>query len=124
MDEKDDGTGSKSRNLQIEIEPEYVQEDKVVDLVLKRGQIAFHDIYLVHGSEPNNSDHSRRAMTLRFMPTSSYYDRDLGRDKFNNLGVPLERGERKIYAVTPDVEDKCDGSNELTYQDWGGRHRR
>ena len=45
-----------------------------VNLILKRGQISLHDVYMVHGSEANNSSISRRAMTMRFMPTSSVFD--------------------------------------------------
>ena len=45
-----------------------------VDLILKRGQISLHDVYMVHGSEENKSTKSRRAMTMRFMPTTSIFD--------------------------------------------------
>ena len=49
-------------------------EKNSVDLILKRGQISLHDVYMVHGSEENKSSKSRRAMTMRFMPTSSVFD--------------------------------------------------
>ena len=45
-----------------------------VELILKRGQISLHDVYMVHGSEENKSPNSRRAMTMRFMPTTSIFD--------------------------------------------------
>ena len=44
--------------------------------VLERGQVSLHDVFLAHGSEPNRSDRPRRGMTLRYMPTTSFYDRD------------------------------------------------
>ena len=50
---------------------EEYDEKKAVNLILKRGQISLHDVYLVHGSEANNSNKARRAITMRFMPTSS-----------------------------------------------------
>jgi len=40
--------------------------------------MSLHDVFLVHGSEPNQSPYPRRGMTLRFMPTTSIYRRNLG----------------------------------------------
>ena len=45
-----------------------------VNLLLKRGQISLHDVFMIHGSKENNSPKSRRAMTMRFMPLSSKFD--------------------------------------------------
>jgi len=36
--------------------------------------LSLHDIYIVHGSDANKSPQSRRAMTMRFMPTTSTFD--------------------------------------------------
>ena len=55
------------------LKSEYIEKNSV-DLVLKRGQISLHDVYMVHGSEENKSPKSRRAMTMRFMPTTSIFD--------------------------------------------------
>jgi len=55
------------------LKSEYIEKNSV-DLILKRGQISLHDVYMVHGSEENKSSNSRRAMTMRFMPTSSVFD--------------------------------------------------
>jgi len=55
------------------LKSEYIEE-KSVNLILKRGQISLHDVYMVHGSEENKSSNSRRAMTMRFMPTTSVFD--------------------------------------------------
>jgi len=63
--------------LNQELTQDEFEESAAVDLVLEAGQMSLHDVYLVHGSEPNRSDHPRRGMTLRFMPTSSYYDREI-----------------------------------------------
>jgi len=49
-------------------------EKNSVDLILQRGQISLHDVYMIHGSEENKSQNSRRAMTMRFMPTTSIFD--------------------------------------------------
>jgi len=55
------------------LKSEYIEKNSV-DLILKRGQISLHDVYMVHGSEENKSPSSRRAMTMRFMPTTSVFD--------------------------------------------------
>lgn len=66
-----------SKNLALNqqlLETEF-EEAKASDIVLKSGQISLHDVYLVHGSEPNQSSKPRRGMTLRFMPTTSVFNR-------------------------------------------------
>jgi ectoine hydroxylase-related dioxygenase (phytanoyl-CoA dioxygenase family) len=73
-------------------------ESKAVDLVLKRGQISLHDVFLVHGSEPNTSPNPRRGMTMRFMPTTSVFDHQLAREQYNNMRVP-DHSERRIYHM-------------------------
>ena len=73
-------------------------EGRAVDLVLERGQISLHDVYLVHGSEPNVSGKPRRGMTMRFMPTTSVFDHKLAREQFANMRVP-DHSERKIYHM-------------------------
>jgi ectoine hydroxylase-related dioxygenase (phytanoyl-CoA dioxygenase family) len=73
-------------------------ESNAVDLVLKRGQISLHDVFLVHGSEPNTSPNPRRGMTMRFMPTSSVFDHQLAREQYNNMKVP-DHSDRRIYHM-------------------------
>tara|TARA_B100000965_G_scaffold251843_1_gene211875 strand:- start:407 stop:1162 length:756 start_codon:yes stop_codon:yes gene_type:complete len=67
---------NKSKKLTLNqelLKSEYLEKNSV-DLILKRGQISLHDVYMVHGSEENKSTNSRRAMTMRFMPTTSIFD--------------------------------------------------
>ena len=85
-----DGSGL---SLPLELDPSHVDEDRAVDIVLEAGQMSLHDVYLMHGSEPNTSDKPRRGMTLRFMPTTSIYRRDLDKSGPNDLRtVYLMRG--------------------------------
>lgn len=63
--------------LHQELNEDAYDEADAVDLVLERGQISLHDVYLMHGSEPNRSPHPRRGMTMRMMPTTSHYDLDV-----------------------------------------------
>ena len=87
-------------SLPLELEPEEIDEGKAVDLVLEAGQISLHDIFLVHGSEPNNSDRPRRGMTLRYMPTTSVYRRELARGvKKGGRAGRLHMRERTLYLM-------------------------
>ena len=54
--------------------------------------------YLVHGSDANLSSKSRRGMTMRFMPTTSVFDHNLAKEKYNNLNVS-KYSNRKIYLA-------------------------
>ena len=63
--------------LPLELDSDTFDESDAVKIVLKAGQISLHDIFLMHASDPNRSDRPRRGMTLRFMPTTSVYRRDL-----------------------------------------------
>jgi ectoine hydroxylase-related dioxygenase (phytanoyl-CoA dioxygenase family) len=63
--------------LHQELDADTFDEKDAVDIVLKRGQISLHDVYLMHGSEPNRSSKPRRGMTMRMMPTTSHYDREV-----------------------------------------------
>lgn len=65
---------------------------------LEPGQVSLHDVYLVHGSDANHSEHSRRGMTLRIMPTSSYYNRQTAHEKAVAGGF-LDHSERTLYLL-------------------------
>lgn len=73
------------------------------DIVLEPGQISLHDVYLVHGSEPNLSDKRRMGLVLRIMPATSFYNHDSGKNKedagsphgYSNRALFLLRGEDK-----------------------------
>ena len=104
---------NKNLTLNQELDKKEFNETEAVDLILKRGQISLHDVYLVHGSEANKSSKSRRAITMRFMPTTSIFDHQMVKDKnlFSKLNVS-KYSDRKIYHMRgKDVS----GKNNLTY---------
>lgn len=68
------------------------------DVVLERGQVSIHDVYMVHGSLPNRSPRPRRGLTFRFMPTTSHFDYDLNDRLVCELGVP-DLGNRKLFLM-------------------------
>lgn len=45
------------------------------DDVLAAGQMSLHDVQLVHGSMPNVSNRRRAGLTVRYVPATSYFDR-------------------------------------------------
>ncbi len=84
--------------LTQELDPSEYDEADAVDIVLKAGQVSLHDVYLLHGSEPNRSPRPRRGMTMRFMPSTSVFDRDLAREKAKRLGI-LDHSDRQVYLL-------------------------
>lgn len=64
---------------------------------LPAGGLSLHDVFLIHGSEPNRSPHRRAALALRFMPATSHYDRALARAGSNIADTRL--AERVLYLV-------------------------
>lgn len=80
------------------LESEY-DLSQAADLVLKAGQMSLHDVYLLHGSEPNFSPRPRRGMTLRFMPTTSYFDRDIARQQAKEFAL-ADHSLRTLYLMS------------------------
>lgn len=68
------------------------------DVVLKPGEFSIHDVYLVHGAEPNNSGRRRAGLVFRYMPATSHFDRDLARKQVAEMGV-LDISERQLHLV-------------------------
>ena len=64
-------------NLRQPVAASEMPDVEPVDVVLEPGMMSFHDVYTVHGSAPNNSGNRRAGLTVRYMPSSSYYDRVL-----------------------------------------------
>ncbi len=84
--------------LNQELDPSVYDESAAVDLVLKPGQISLHDVYLLHGSEANHSDKPRRGMTMRFMPTTSLFDRALAKHKSETQKIRDQSGQ-KVFLM-------------------------
>jgi len=85
-----------SLSLPLELDTSAYDEREAVDLVLEAGQMSLHDIFLMHGSEPNTSEHPRRGMTLRYMPLTSVYRRDLARPVGDNR---MSMSNRTLYLM-------------------------
>ena len=83
--------------LDLELDQSEFNEDNAEDIVLEPGQVSLHDVYLYHGSEANESDVSRRGMTLRYMPTTSVYQHDKP-TRFAREGL-LVMSQRTVYLM-------------------------
>ena len=98
--------GADGLSLPLELRTEEFDETAARDIVLDTGEVSLHDIFLIHGSEPNRSALPRRGMTLRYMPTTSVYRRDLADSR---RGGPLSMAERTLYLMRgTDVSGKND----------------
>ncbi len=80
------------------VKSEY-DESVAESLILPKGGMAFHDVFIAHGSEENRSPNSRRGMTLRLMPTTSVYDRSLARKRHAERGGQ-DMSHHSIFLVS------------------------
>jgi non-heme Fe2+,alpha-ketoglutarate-dependent halogenase len=62
-----------TRGQEIAVE---VDEARAVSIMLQPGEISLHDIKLVHGSAPNNSDDRRIGLAIRYLPTHVRQSKD------------------------------------------------
>ena len=68
------------------------------DVALEAGQLSLHDANLVHGSQPNRSARRRAGFAIRYMPSTSHYDRTLQPGTASRL-APVEFATRPIWLV-------------------------
>ena len=52
-------------------------EARAVDIELEPGQMSLHDVYMIHGANPNRSPQRRAGVAIRYMPASSVFERGL-----------------------------------------------
>ncbi|MFN7642237.1 MAG: phytanoyl-CoA dioxygenase family protein, partial [Burkholderiales bacterium] len=48
-----------------------------VDIELEPGQMSMHDVYMIHGAAANRSPKRRAGVAIRYMPSTSLFDRSL-----------------------------------------------
>ncbi len=75
-----------------------VDEDAAVDIELEPGQMSLHDVYMIHGARPNTSGTRRTGVALRYMPSTSLFDRSL-RPVDGKTGVPVDFANRPLWLV-------------------------
>ena len=80
------------------LKPEHLQSAPPRDIELPPGRFSIHDVYLIHGANPNNSGKRRAGMVFRYMPASAHFDRELAARQVAELGV-LDLSRRKLHLV-------------------------
>jgi len=83
--------------LNAQLAPRHLQLDRAEVDTLPAGGLSLHDVYLVHGSEPNRSDRRRAAFVIRYMPAASHYDRKLARSGSNLVDTRLT--DRPLFLL-------------------------
>jgi ectoine hydroxylase-related dioxygenase (phytanoyl-CoA dioxygenase family) len=73
-------------------------EATAVDLELQPGQMSLHDVYMIHGATANRSAQRRTGVALRYMPSTSLFDRSL-RPVDGQSGVPVNFSQRPLWLV-------------------------
>ena len=61
--------------LDLAISSDDIDDSEAVDIELNPGDISIHNPSIIHGSNPNFSNTWRIGLTLRFIPTSTYVNR-------------------------------------------------
>jgi ectoine hydroxylase-related dioxygenase (phytanoyl-CoA dioxygenase family) len=85
-------------------------EAQAVSLELQPGQMSLHDVYMIHGAAANRSTQRRTGVALRYMPSTSHFDRSL-RPLDGKTGVPVNFAQRPLWLVKG--VDRC-GRNDLS----------
>ena len=73
-------------------------ETSAVDLELQPGEMSLHDVYMIHGAAANTSRKRRTGVALRYMPTTSVFERDL-RPVDGKSGVAVNFAQRPLWLV-------------------------
>ncbi len=84
--------------LNQRLAPQSFDENSAVDLELQPGQMSLHDVTMIHGAAANRSTQRRTGVALRYMPSSSVFERQL-RPVDGKSGVPVNFAQRPIWLL-------------------------
>jgi hypothetical protein len=87
--------------LNQELDRSTYNEADAKDDVLEAGQFSLHDIYLIHGSNANKSPRRRACFIIRYMPSTSHFDRTIVKEKFvgKDENSAVNFGNRPIWLA-------------------------
>lgn len=91
-EERDDVT------LNQRVAAEDFDEAAAHDVELAAGQMSLHDIYMIHGSNPNRSAKRRAGLAIRYMPATSHFDRGLFKPSAA-AGYHVDFSNRPLWPV-------------------------
>ena len=89
------------------------------DDALRAGELSMHDVYLIHGSNPNRSGCRRAGYVMRYFPGTTFYDREMEVGQSSDIGVS-DFAERPIWLARGMDRTGRTTSGSVT----GGRRRR
>lgn len=95
------------KTINLVCDSEHFDEATAEPLLLRAGQVSFHDVYMIHGSAANRTDQRRAAFIVRLMPATSLYDHALGAE-IGKRHPSQGYGERPLFLISG--EDKA-GNN-------------
>ena len=99
--------------LTMRTENRYFDASRAVSLELQPGQMSLHDVYLIHGAEPNRSGRRRTGIALRYMPGTSVFERNISLD---GTGVSTAFATRPLWLLRG--QDRT-GRNDFRVGHWG-----
>lgn len=91
---KEDG----ALTLADRIETGAFDENDAVDVVLEPGQMSLHDVFMIHGSGANRSTRRRAGLAIRYMPTTSLFDR-AAKEAGDKSGVMVDFSTRPLWLA-------------------------
>lgn len=94
--------------INLACDEEHFDVNTAEDLIIKAGQMSFHDVYMIHGSKANRTRERRAAFVVRLMPASSHYDHALG-EEIGRKHAAHDYGKRPLFLVRG--KDACGKNN-------------
>jgi hypothetical protein len=86
--------------LSFEADTQKFDVNASVPAVRRPGQFSAHDLYCVHGAQPNNSNRRRAGLTFHYMNAEDVYDRSFGDAVASGQGrKPAPLATRPIWMV-------------------------
>ena len=76
-----------------------LDKSAAVDIELQPGQMSLHDIHLIHGAAANRSRQRRTGVALRYMPSTSVFERGL-RPADGKSGIAVDFARRPLWLVS------------------------
>jgi len=96
--------------LDLGIDPKEINDTKSANIELNPGDISIHNPFIIHGSNPNTSNQWRIGLTLRYIPTTTYVNRE-------NWECVLLRGSAKEKIKNSYVQKpKFDSKNHMPFR--------
>ena len=84
--------------LNQEVVPDQFDANSGRDDVLRAGEFSLHDVFLIHGSNPNRSARRRAGFVVRYMPATSVFERDTERQQ-SQAGVRFSLSRRPLWLL-------------------------